>query len=173
MFKFACERGLALRVDDESVGSNCNGNYLGMLEILAECDDFLMQHIQNHANRGSGHTSYLYSTICEELVKLMGNQVLNEIISRLKLSKYYSVSLEFTADEGQVDQLTLIFRYMDHDTPVERYVMFLPNQGHMGQEMFEGLVKLLEDHGIDIQNYRGQTGDWHQGCFWHDILDRS
>ena len=49
-----------------------------MPELLAEYDDFLVQHIQNHRNRISG-----YSTICEELVRLMGNQVLSEIISRI------------------------------------------------------------------------------------------
>ena len=127
--------------------------------FLAEYDDFLRQNIQNHGNPGRGHTNYLSSTICEELVRLMGNQVLNEIISRIKLSKYYSLSLDSTPDEGHIDQLTLIFRYMEHDTPVERFVKFLPNQGHKAQEMFEGLMKFLADHDIDIHNCRGQSYD--------------
>jgi len=159
VLKYTCERGLALRGDNEIIGSPHNGNYLGLLELLAEYDDFLGQHIKKHTSRGSGHTNYLSSTICEELVRLMGNQVLNEIISRIKLSKYYSVSLDSTTDEGHVDQLTLIFRYMEHDTPVERFVKFLPNQGHKAEEMFQGLMKFLEDHDIDIQNCRGQSYD--------------
>jgi len=53
----------------------------------------------------------------------MGSKVLNENISG-KLSKYYSVSLDSTTDEGHVDKLTLIFRYTDHDTPVERFEKF-------------------------------------------------
>ena len=89
----------------------------------------------------------------------MGNQVLHEIISRIKRSKYYSVSIDSTADEGHIDQLTLIFRYMERDTPVERFVTFLPNKGHNAQEMFEGLMKFLADNDIDIQNYRGQSYD--------------
>ncbi|XP_047132593.1 zinc finger MYM-type protein 1-like [Hydra vulgaris] len=148
VFKFVCERGLALRGDNETIGSPNNGNYLGLLELLAEYDDFLGQHIKNLASRGSGHTSYLLSTVCEELVRLMGNRVLNEIISRLKLSKYYSVSLDSTADEGHIDQLTLIFRYMEQDRPVERFVKFLPNQGDKAEEMFRGLMSFLKD--IDI-----------------------
>ena len=159
VLKFACERGLALRGDDEIIGSAHNGNYLGLLELLAEYDDFLRQHIQKHANCGSGHTNYLSSTICEELVRLMGNEVLREIISRIKVSKYYSISLDSTPDEGHVDELTLIFRYMEHDTPVERFVKFLPNQGHKAQEMFEGLMEFLTNNGIDIQNCRGQSYD--------------
>ena len=60
----------------------------------------------------------------------MGNQVLNYIISCIKLSKYYSVSVDSTADEGHVGKLTLIFRYMEHDPLVGQFVKFLPNQGH-------------------------------------------
>ena len=48
---------------------------------------------------------------------------------------------------------------MEHDIPVERFVKFLPNQGHKAQEMFEGLMKFLADHNIDIQNFRGQSYD--------------
>jgi len=80
-----------------------------MLEPLAEYDDFLMQHIQSQANRDSGRTNYLSSTNRKELVRLMGNQFMCEITSRIKLSKYYSVPLDSTTDEGHVDQLTLIF----------------------------------------------------------------
>ncbi|XP_065665548.1 zinc finger MYM-type protein 1-like [Hydra vulgaris] len=159
VLKFVCERGLALRGDNEMIGSPNNGNYLGLLELLAEYDNFLGQHIKNLANRGSGQTNYLSSTVWEELVRLMGNRVLNEIISRLKLSKYYSVSLDSTADEGHVDQLTLKFRYMEQDRPVERFVKLLPNQGHKAEEMFRGLMNFLEDHDIDIQNCPGQFYD--------------
>ena len=128
---------------------------------MTEYDDFLRQHIQNHGNPGRGHTNYLSSTIYKELVRLMGNhdQVLNEIILCIKLSKYYSLSLDSTPDEGHIDQLTLIFRYMEHDTPVERFVKFVPNQGYKAQEMFEGLMKFLADHDIHIHNCCGQSYD--------------
>ena len=115
------------------MGSASNGNYLGMLELLAQYDDFLKQHIQNHANLGSGHTNYLSSTICEELVQLMGKSVL--------------------------DQLTLVFRFMENTTPVERFVTSMPNQGHKAEDMFDGLMQVLDTHGIDIQHCRGQSYD--------------
>ena len=96
------------------MGSAANGNYLGMLELLAQYDDFPKQHIQKQANLGSGHTNYNSSTICEELVQLMGMRVLDDIVSRIKRSRYYSVTLDSTPDEGHVDQLTLpvVFRFM-------------------------------------------------------------
>ena len=113
VIKFICERGLALHGDNESIGSPHNGNYLGILELLAEYDDFLKEHLQKFAGKGTGHSSYLSSTICNELIEVMGNKVLSEIIARIKKSKYYSISLDSTSDESHIDQLTLIFRYME------------------------------------------------------------
>ena len=91
--KFVCERGLAFRGTDETVGSPNNGNYLGLLEPLATVDPFLCQHIQLHANRGKGHTSYLSKTICEEIVKIMGKAAKDTIVRELKEAKYFSISL--------------------------------------------------------------------------------
>ncbi|XP_031345831.1 zinc finger MYM-type protein 1-like [Photinus pyralis] len=159
VIKFICERGLALRGDNELIGSRNNGNYLGLVELIAQYDDFLQQHLKTHANRGSGHTNYLSSTICEEVVQLMGKSVLDEIIFRIKKSKYYSISLDSTPDEGHVDQLTVTFRYIEGCTPVERFLYFMPNQGHKAQDMFDGLMQFLNTHGLDIRNCRGQSYD--------------
>ena len=43
VIKFLCERGLVFRGKDELVGSVHNGNYLGIVELLAEYDPFLAQ----------------------------------------------------------------------------------------------------------------------------------
>jgi len=159
VIKFLCKRGLALRGDDELVGSKSNGNYLGLLELLAEYDDFLKKHIQEKGNCGSGHTNYLSSNICEQLIQCMGHQVLNAIVTRIKISKYYSISLDSTLDEGHVDQLTVVFRFMEGSKPVERFLKFLPNQGHKAQDMFNSIMKVLENNGIEINNCRGQSYD--------------
>ena len=84
---FISERALAFRGENEILGSPTNGNYLGLLELIAEYDDFLSNHIKKHGNRGSGHTNYLSSTICEEVVQLIGKRVFNEVISRIKRSQ--------------------------------------------------------------------------------------
>ena len=60
----------------------------------------------------------------------MGKRVLAKFVSRIKRSRYYSVTLDSTPDEGHVVQLTLVFRFMENTTPVERFVTFMPNQGH-------------------------------------------
>ena len=84
VIRFLSVRGLAFRGDNEHFGSHQNGNYLGILELIAKCDSFLDLHIKKFGNKGRGNTSYLSSTICEEFILLMGQRVLNNIISGLK-----------------------------------------------------------------------------------------
>ena len=97
----------------------------------------------------------------------MGKRVLAKFVSRIKRSRYYSVTLDSTPDEGHVDQLTLVFRFMENTTPVERFVTLMPNQGHKAEDMFDGLMQCLDVHGIDIQHCRGQSSRIRQ-CISHE-----
>ena len=47
------ERGLAFRGEDETFGSPNNGNYLGLLELIAKFDPFLSNHIAQYGNKGA------------------------------------------------------------------------------------------------------------------------
>lgn len=157
--KFLAERGLAFRGSDEKFNSPSNGNFLGILELLAQYDPFLAGHIKKHGNLGQGHANYLSSRTCEELIALMGDKVQAEIIARVKNAKYYSICVDSTADEAHIDQLSVTIRYVEGLEPVERFLTFLPNCGHTGKEMAEALLQFLQEHGIDIQDCRGQSYD--------------
>ena len=68
-------------------------------------------------NKGKGHVLYFSSTVCEEFIDVIATKVLDIIISEIKQAKYYSVSLDSTLDTTNVDQLTIIFRYVLPDGP--------------------------------------------------------
>ena len=53
---FICERGLAFRGSDQDIGSNHNGNYLGILELLSKYDPFLSTHIEKYSYKGLYNT---------------------------------------------------------------------------------------------------------------------
>lgn len=159
VIKFLAERGLAFRGHDEIIGSAHNGNYLGTLELLAQFDPFLATHIEKYGAKGRGSVSYLSSTICHELIDIMGKKVLNCIIDELKQAKYYSVSIDSTPDVSHIDRLTCIFRYVLDDVPVERFVKFLDMEGHTAKELSKSLLGFLSESGIAIENCRGQSYD--------------
>lgn len=159
VIQFLAERGLAFRGSDETIGSPHNGNYLGLLELIAKFDIFLAQHINTYANKGKGHTSYLSKTTCEEFINLIASSLLDHIIFEIKKCKYYSVSLDSTPDISHVDQLTLIVRYVLPSGPVERFVKFLDMEGHTAEQLAQSLLDFLKENGIDIKDCRGQSYD--------------
>ena len=75
MIKFVSSRGLAFRGSSELVSSTQNGNFIGILELLAEYDTFLAEHIQKRVNKGKGHVSYFSSTVCEEFIDVIATKV--------------------------------------------------------------------------------------------------
>ena len=64
VIKFLIERGLAFRGENELFGSSSNGNYVRLLELIAQFDPFLKEHIEKYGQKGRGTTSYLSSTVC-------------------------------------------------------------------------------------------------------------
>lgn len=80
-------RNLTFRGDDKIIGSEKNGNFLGIVELISKFNSFLQKHIEKHVNKESGHVNYLYSPIYEEVILPMGNEVLKEIIRRMKIAK--------------------------------------------------------------------------------------
>ena len=157
--KFIAERGLAFRGDEELIGLPRNGNFLGILELLAEYGPFLSTHLKDKTNKGSGNVNYISSTICEELIALMGEGIFNEIVARIKKSKYYSISVDSTPDEAHIDQLTVVLRYMEGCPPKERFLTFISNCGHTDATMANTLIECLNTHKIDIDDCCGQSYD--------------
>lgn len=89
----------------------------------------------------------------------MADEVLKVIIGRIKEAKYFSISVDSSPDEAHIDQLTVVIKYMEGSSPVERFLTFIPNCGHTGKQMTDSLLNFLEQHGLDISNCRGQSYD--------------
>ncbi|XP_025407500.1 zinc finger MYM-type protein 1-like [Sipha flava] len=159
VIKKLSSRGLAFRGHDERFGSFHNGNYMMCLELLAEFDPFLANHIAIRGNPGKGNTSYLSSTICNEFINLMGKHVTNKIVNEIKQCKYFSIVVDSTSDICHVDQLSFVLRYVKDSTPVERFLRFLPKVGHKSEKMEDAVLPFLKNLGIDINNCRGQSYD--------------
>lgn len=159
MIKLLATRGLAFRGSKETIGSPTNGNFLGVLEAIAQFDPFLAQHLTKYGNLGRGKVSYLSPTICDEFIALLGGKVCEKIVTELKAAKYYSVSVDSTPDITHCDQLTIIFRYVVTAGPVERFIKFVPIESHTGESLGNVLISLLEQFEIDIAYCRGQSYD--------------
>ena len=54
VIKFLFARGLPFRGHDEKFGSQKNGNYMGILGVVAKYDPFLAMHIEKKGNTWRG-----------------------------------------------------------------------------------------------------------------------
>lgn len=153
-------RGLPFRGSVEKFGWPHNGNYMMALELIAEFDPFLANHITRYENGGRGNTSYLSSHICDEFIELIAAEVVSNIVKEVKRSKYFAIIVESTPDISHVDQLSFMLRYVNDDgVPVERFLCFLPNTGHKSEQLADAVLSTLKTYGLDIANCRGQSYD--------------
>ncbi|KZR99574.1 putative Zinc finger MYM-type protein, partial [Daphnia magna] len=161
IIKFLCETGLPLRGDNELIGSTKNGHFLCILELMSQFDPFICNHLKEYGNKGKSRSSYLSSTIYEELITIMGVKVLSLIISDIQEARFFSVSIDSTPDLTHVDQLSMIMRYFSvksHEA-TERFLSFIPTESHTGEYLANIIFKFFEDQKIDIKNARGQSYD--------------
>lgn len=155
------KRGLAFRGSDEKFGSPSCGNYISLLELVAEFDPFLKNHIEQYGNSGSGKTSYLSKTTCHEFITIMANKIRELILDDIKKAEYFGLSVDSTPDLSNVDQLTIIIRYVSPDDgePVERFLAFLAIKSHTGRELATKVLNYLEKQNVDFDLCRGQSYD--------------
>ena len=83
----------------------------------------------------------------------------DSIICELKNSKYYTISLDSTPDISNVDQLTLIVRYVLPTGPVQGFVKFLDIYSHNAEHLQDKLITFLNENNIDMGNCRDQSYD--------------
>jgi len=119
------------------------------LELIVEFESFLAEHIKTHGNKGKGSVSYLSTTICDELIQLMANKVLQKIVHKTKASKYFSISTDSTPNLSHVDQLTFVIRYVsENGIPKEQFIKFLPNCGHKSENLANCVFDTLQGLGL-------------------------
>ena len=91
--------------------------------------------MDKYGNKGKGSISYLSSTTCDQLIAIIGKEVLGTIIEEIKTAKYYSISVDSTPDISNSNKVCCIFRYVLASQPVERFVQFIEMKCHGAAEL--------------------------------------
>jgi len=79
-----------------------------------------------------------------------------KIVTEIKLAKYFSIIVDSTSDVSNVDQFTFVVRYvLTNGSPNERFLTFIPNCRHTGEDMEKAVVSSLETLDVNINCCRG------------------
>ncbi|XP_064111573.1 zinc finger MYM-type protein 1-like [Macrobrachium nipponense] len=153
------ERNLPLRGSTYTLYQPNNGNFLKEVELVAQFDPVLKEHIAR-SQGGASHTSYLGSIIQNEFIDCISKRVVERMVTEIRQSKYFSIILDCTPDLSHKEQLSVIIRIVTAEgtTQIKEYFIgFLEAEQTTGEDLSRLILKKLEELNIPFEDCRGQS----------------
>ena len=154
------KNNLVLRGKNEKIYQESNGNFLSLIEMIAEFDPIMQEHIHRIKN-DEIHNHCLGHNIQNELINLLASEI--KIIKKIMNAKYYSIILDCTPDISHQEQMSFVLRCVDiSSTPIqvnEYFLEFLKVNDTSGNCLSNVIIDELKILGLDINDLRGQGYD--------------
>jgi len=175
---FLAERGLAFRGDSDRIGDYNNGNFLGILELLAKYDPLLNEHMRSvrhsQETKKKLQVTYLSSQIQNEFIDICGSIVRDHILKERGEAKYFSLIVDATPDSAHIEQTAFLIRYVhrtngdngadesklaDSYKVHERLLAFVDCSKKTGEAIYDLIRTTLKQYNIPLSDCRGQGYD--------------
>jgi hypothetical protein len=96
--QYLAENNGAFRGKTEKLYQPNNGNFLGLIEMLAKFDPTMQEHVRRIKDEET-HYHYLVHQIQNEFIELLASEVKKIIIDKLKLAKCFPIILDCSHKE--------------------------------------------------------------------------
>lgn len=170
IIKMLAKNGLAFQGTSDNLYQHNNGNFLKLIELLAEFDPVMQEHVRRVLKKDEKQATYLSKTIQNEFIKTISDGIKKHIVEAINTSKYYSIILDCTPDASKTEQMTMIIRYIsiirsqNHSRTSEivineSFLGFIPIEKSTGLALTEIILEQLSALGLSLENIRGQGYD--------------
>ncbi|CAF0940276.1 unnamed protein product [Adineta steineri] len=149
---FLAKQGLPFRGHREDNESLNKGNLLELLELRSLDNELIKKKLSI--------LKYTHHSIQNELLLIIQQHILSEIVSEIKVSRYFSIMIDETSDIARHEQVSPVIRFTDDQFNVyERFLGFQRASDTSGQSLFDLLLGWLKKLNLDITYIVGQCYD--------------
>ncbi|CAO2589065.1 Zinc finger MYM-type protein 1 [Lemmus lemmus] len=155
---FLGKQCLLLKGNDQSIPSTNKGNFLELLEIRARDKGGEVFRLL------SSHGDFFHSTqVQEEIIEIIKAEMLQDIVSELRVASAFSIICEETADGATEGQLSLCVRYPQKTSSAvlvkERFLGLVNVEEMTAVHVHRHIKAYLQQVGIDFNRICGQAYD--------------
>ncbi|XP_070665674.1 uncharacterized protein [Malus domestica] len=155
--KFLLRQGLSFRGHDESDTSNNRGNYLELLQFLADHDEKIKAVVLDKA---PGNLKLIAHSIQKDLVHSCSIETIKTIISDMKNARFFSLLVDEARDVSIKEQMAVVLRYVDKTGKViERFVGVQHVPDTTSNTLKESIDAFFHFNELSFSNLRGQGYD--------------
>ena len=136
-----------------------HGNFRALLDFRVDAGDTILGEHLCTAPRNATYTS---SVIQNQVIDVVADQVRQKIITKVRAAKWFTIIADEVTDVSNKEQLSLVVRYVDHDTlsvRVDLLGFFECDSGITGRALADKITGCLQAYGLDLSNLQGQAYD--------------
>jgi hypothetical protein len=153
--KFILCQGLTFRGHNESLDSSAKGNFLELLQFLADHNESINEVVQSAPK----NNKLTHHNIQKDIVNATACETTNVIIKDLG-NEFFSVLVDEFCDTLIKEQMTIFLHYVDKKgNVIERFLGILHVADITALSLKVAIESLFSKHGLSLSRLRGQGYD--------------
>ncbi len=148
---------LPLRGHRKGENSINKGNFLELIDVISNHDTV----VKNKLHLGPRNAIYTSHGIQDELIKIIGNKVVQRICEQVKEAGFYSIIADESRDSSKQEQMSLAVRYVDmSDGSVnEHFLTFIQAERLDASSLSSYIKQLFTKYDFDFNKMVSQGYD--------------